>query len=150
MKKIVFAMALALLIGSQAHAEETTNVPPLDPVVVTEPTDGSTATTTPPSEDADDSKDVKDKKHHVKKERKANFGAIVSAEAHRLKEEGLNGKQKMGPWVSDQRRQNDKKTDKSASASSSAAANSAADAPAPKNSSTSGTSSHGRSETHRK
>jgi hypothetical protein len=106
MKKIVFAIAVVMFLGSHAVAEEVALV---DDSTVNQPT-------TPPATDSsagstdDDIKDShgKSEEHrakHIKKARKSNFGAIVSAEAHRLKSEGLNGKQKMGPWVSVQARQ---------------------------------------------
>lgn len=67
---------------------------------VTEPGDSTPVVTNP------DDGTVVDKHGRIKKARKPNFGMIVSAEAHRLKAEGINGQHKMGGWVSDQRRQN--------------------------------------------
>lgn len=46
-----------------------------------------------------------DSKNKDKKERKQNFGLIVSTEAHRLNEESGDKKKQMGKWVSEQRRQ---------------------------------------------
>src|SRR5207253_3018043 len=126
---------------------------------ISAPSDSSTTVTQVPSDaDAADSKldkDDKDKspdkrkdtKKHPKKERKANFGALVSAEAHKLKSEGLNGKQKMGPWVSDQRKESDQKKpagQNSENASASASANSDS------RSSNPGGISSGQSDSHRK
>jgi hypothetical protein len=104
--KLIILIGFAMLIGSLAFAQEApviTDPAPTDThVTPTEPTGSG-----PVADSEDGSK--KNKKNHTKKARKANFGAIVSAEAHRLKREGLNGTQKMGPWVSNQRRQNDQK-----------------------------------------
>jgi hypothetical protein len=132
--KVIFVAAVLLLIGSQVQAQEspvssdinTTQIVPLSP----SPTPVAVATPAPaPSPaasdiDKDADKDSHKDKHHAKKERKANFGALVSAEAHKLKSEDLNGKQKMGSWVSDQRRANDSKKADGQGAGSAASSNS--------------------------
>jgi len=104
--KLVLLIGFAMLIGSLTYAQEapvTTNPVTTDTQVTqVEPIDSGSV-----ADSEDGSK--KDKKNRTKKVRKANFGALVSAEAHRLKKEGLNGTQKMGPWVSGQRRQNDER-----------------------------------------
>jgi len=138
MNKFVFLLAAAMLIASPAHSQEA---PVTDPPVIDEPTSSPTIPDQVENDQDQDGSDKDKKEHHKKnhpkKARKANFGALVSAEAHRLKAEGLNGKQKMGPWVSGQRRQND--SIKSASSTSKS----------DKNSTTSG-GMPGQSGSHRK
>jgi hypothetical protein len=93
----------------------TTTDPGATTPVVTDPGTTTPVVTEPPAIDpvvsnpdtgSGSSDPITDKHGHHKKPRKPNFGMIVSAEAHRLKAEGINGQHKMGGWVSDQRRQN--------------------------------------------
>jgi hypothetical protein len=150
--KVIFAAAVFLLIGSQVHAQEspvpsdgttnTTQVVPPSPVVVATPAPAPSPAVGDTDSDAD--KDSHKDKHHAKKERKANFGALVSAEAHKLKSEDLNGKQKMGSWVSDQRRANDSKKAGGQGAGSAASSNSDG------RSANSGAPTQGQSNGHRK
>ncbi len=54
-----------------------------------------------------DDRENKGKKEHKNHERKDNFGAIVSAEAKKLKDLPKDQRKDMGKWVSEQRRKND-------------------------------------------
>ena len=109
MKRILLATGAIVLMSSLAMAEDlvpatTDDVSNFDSQVANSarpPTNDDSSKDQGKS--ADHRKDKKDKKD------KSNFGMIVSAEAKKLKDSDQDKRKGMGKWVSNQRRQDDKK-----------------------------------------
>ncbi len=110
MKNLVFGVALTLLFFSRvslaedlvpATSDDQSKFDQQVSDIQAPPADSGTTSDS-------DGKEKKEnlKKQHVKKEKKANFGMIVSAEAKKLKDLPKDQKKEMGKWVSDQRRKN--------------------------------------------
>jgi hypothetical protein len=112
MRKLLLITSAIIFITFQVFADDlvpatSDDVADFDRQVATHESGGVANTSTETQGKSADHRKDADHSKNDKSAQKDNFGAIVSAEAHRLKEEGLNGKQKMGPWVSGQRRKND-------------------------------------------
>jgi hypothetical protein len=115
MNKILFSLTLVLFLGHMAHAEDlvpatTDDVKQFDQQVSTAKADDPAKDAKDPKSEgqsADHRKDA-EHRHHGKKDKapKDNFGAVVSAEAKKLKDESVDQRKEMGKFVSSQRRKN--------------------------------------------